>query len=134
MTMASALHTRCQECGHLSLVALPPRTLQRLLWVPRTAAGVQALLAISDEQARRPAVGSICASKLPWRIAGKGWNPHDSSFGARKELAKELNYTGDTNDSAAMNIWLHREVMSIVQLRKAERRRCYRVRCSRIIT
>lgn len=38
----------------------------------------------------------------------------DSSFGARKELAKELNYTGDTNDSAAMNIWLHRQVMNKV--------------------
>lgn len=36
----------------------------------------------------------------------------DSSLGARKELAKELNYTGDTNDSAAMNIWLHRQVMN----------------------
>jgi hypothetical protein len=35
----------------------------------------------------------------------------DSSLGARKELAKELNYTGDTNDSASMNIWLHKQVM-----------------------
>ena len=35
----------------------------------------------------------------------------DSSLGARKELAKELNYSGDTNDSAAMNIWLHKQVM-----------------------
>jgi hypothetical protein len=36
----------------------------------------------------------------------------DSSLGARKELAKELGYTGDTNDSASMNIWLHKQVMS----------------------
>jgi hypothetical protein len=35
----------------------------------------------------------------------------DSSLGARKELAKELSYTGDTNDSAKMNIWLHKQVM-----------------------
>ncbi|MGO9698133.1 MAG: DUF3597 domain-containing protein [Xanthobacteraceae bacterium] len=35
----------------------------------------------------------------------------DSSLPARKELAKELRYTGDTNDSAAMNIWLHKQVM-----------------------
>ncbi len=35
----------------------------------------------------------------------------DSSFSARKELAKELGYTADTNDSAAMNIWLHKQVM-----------------------
>ena len=35
----------------------------------------------------------------------------DSSPAARKELAKELNYTGDTNDSAKMNVWLHKQVM-----------------------
>ena len=35
----------------------------------------------------------------------------DSSLEARKTLAKELNYTGDTNDSASMNIWLHKQVM-----------------------
>jgi hypothetical protein len=35
----------------------------------------------------------------------------DSSLGARKELAKELGYTGDTNDSAKMNVWLHKQVM-----------------------
>lgn len=38
----------------------------------------------------------------------------DSSLNSRKELAKELNYTGDTNDSASMNIWLHRQVMNKV--------------------
>jgi Domain of unknown function (DUF3597) len=36
----------------------------------------------------------------------------DSSFAARKELAKELGYTGDSNDSATMNIWLHKQVMT----------------------
>lgn len=36
----------------------------------------------------------------------------DSSLAARKELAKELDYTGDTNDSATMNVWLHRQVMN----------------------
>ena len=36
----------------------------------------------------------------------------DSSLGARKELAKELGYTGDSNDSASMNIWLHKQVMT----------------------
>jgi hypothetical protein len=35
----------------------------------------------------------------------------DSSFSARKELAKELGYTGDTGDSATMNIWLHKALM-----------------------
>lgn len=35
----------------------------------------------------------------------------DSSLDARKELASELHYTGNTEDSAGMNVWLHREVM-----------------------
>jgi hypothetical protein len=35
----------------------------------------------------------------------------DSSLSARKELAADLNYTGDTNDSAKMNVWLHSAVM-----------------------
>jgi hypothetical protein len=35
----------------------------------------------------------------------------DSSLTARKELAGELHYTGDKNDSASMNIWLHSQVM-----------------------
>jgi hypothetical protein len=36
----------------------------------------------------------------------------DSSFAARKELAKELGYTGESNDSASMNVWLHKQVMT----------------------
>ena len=35
----------------------------------------------------------------------------DSSLAARKELAKELGYSGDTNDSATKNVWLHKQVM-----------------------
>jgi hypothetical protein len=36
----------------------------------------------------------------------------DSSLKARQELAKELKYDGDMNDSAKMNIWLHKQVMN----------------------
>ena len=36
----------------------------------------------------------------------------DSNLSARQELAKELRYTGDTQDSASMNIWLHKQVMT----------------------
>ena len=35
----------------------------------------------------------------------------DSDLASRKELAKELGYSGDVNDSATMNIWLHKQVM-----------------------
>ena len=36
----------------------------------------------------------------------------DSSLTARKDLAKELGYTGDMSDSASMNIWLHKQMMA----------------------
>lgn len=36
----------------------------------------------------------------------------DSSLSNRQALAKELQYSGDLNDSAAMNVWLHRQVMN----------------------
>lgn len=35
----------------------------------------------------------------------------DSSLAARKQLAQELHYTGNTDDSATMNVWLHQQVM-----------------------
>jgi hypothetical protein len=35
----------------------------------------------------------------------------DSSLTARKQLATELKYTGDMNDSASMNVWLHKQIM-----------------------
>jgi 3-oxoacyl-ACP reductase-like protein len=36
----------------------------------------------------------------------------DSSLAHRKALAAELGYTGSTEDSAAMNVWLHKQVMA----------------------
>lgn len=39
----------------------------------------------------------------------------DSSLSARKELAQDLHYTGDMNDSAAMNMWLSKEVIQKLQ-------------------
>ena len=36
----------------------------------------------------------------------------DSSLNARRELAADLNYSGDTRDTATMNMWLHKEVMN----------------------
>jgi hypothetical protein len=35
----------------------------------------------------------------------------DSSLDNRKELARELGYTGELNGSAEMNIWLHKATM-----------------------
>ena len=36
----------------------------------------------------------------------------DSSLTARKALAAELKYEGSTDDSAAMNVWLHKQVIA----------------------
>jgi hypothetical protein len=36
----------------------------------------------------------------------------DSGLTARKQLASELKYTGDTGDSATMNVWLHKQIMA----------------------
>jgi hypothetical protein len=53
--------------------------------------------------------------KLAWRTSivdlMKALNL-DSSLTARKQLANELKYTGDTNDSATMNVWLHKQIMT----------------------
>lgn len=39
----------------------------------------------------------------------------DSTLAERKELANELGYTGDTSDTASMNIWLHRQVIQRIR-------------------
>ena len=39
----------------------------------------------------------------------------ESSLAERKELADELGYTGDKSDSAAMNIWLHAQVIQKIR-------------------
>ena len=36
----------------------------------------------------------------------------DSGLGPRKQLAQELGYTGALDGSAAMNVWLHKQVMA----------------------
>jgi hypothetical protein len=61
------------------------------------------------------AVAAHKGEKLEWRTSIVDLMKAldiDSSLAARKDLAKELGYTGDTNDSATMNVWLHKQVMS----------------------
>jgi hypothetical protein len=66
---------------------------------------------------RRRRAGRACRAdkeKLDWRksiVDLMKLLKLDSSLTARKELAKELHYSGDMNDSASMNIWLHKQVM-----------------------
>ncbi len=79
-----------------------------------TAAPKTAASAPVDVAAILDAAVKANGQKLDWRNSivdlMKALNL-DSSLSARKELAGELNYSGDTNDSASMNIWLHKAVM-----------------------
>lgn len=67
-----------------------------------------------DVEAVLEGMASSNSQKLDWRhsivdlmkLVGI-----DSGLAARKSLAQELGYTGSTEDSATMNVWLHKEVM-----------------------
>lgn len=80
---------------------------------PNAPVGTATATAV-DVAATLDKMASSHGEKLDWRhsivdlmkLVGM-----DSSLAERKELAEDLKYTGDTNDSATMNIWLHKEVM-----------------------
>jgi hypothetical protein len=80
-----------------------------------TATAVQTPAAAVDVAAILTGLAAKNPEKLDWKhsivdlmkLVGM-----DSSHSARNELAKDLHYTGDPNDSASMNIWLHHEVMT----------------------
>lgn len=70
-----------------------------------------------DIEAHLDALAARAGEKLNWRTSIVDLMKLlgiDSSLQNRKELANELGYTGDMGDSAAMNIWLHRQVMTRV--------------------
>ena len=78
------------------------------------AAPAAASAAPVDVEAVLAAMAAKASQKLDWRhsiVDLMKLLDLDSSLTARKELAKELSYTGNTDDSAAMNIWLHKQVM-----------------------
>jgi 3-oxoacyl-ACP reductase-like protein len=67
-----------------------------------------------DVEAVCTALAAKAGQKLDWRhsiVDLMKLLDLDSSLTARKDLAKELGYTGDTGDSATMNVWLHKQVM-----------------------
>jgi hypothetical protein len=83
---------------------------------PATAPGVTAKAASAtvDVTAILDQLAASNSQKLDWRhsivdlmkLVGM-----DSSFASRKALAAELRFTGDTADSATMNMWLHKQVL-----------------------
>jgi Domain of unknown function (DUF3597) len=81
-----------------------------------TAAAPSAVPAQSvDVAAIVDKAAAATGEKLAWRTSivdlMKALNL-DSSLNARKELAKELKFTGDAHDSATMNVWLHKQIMA----------------------
>ncbi|CAN5470778.1 DUF3597 domain-containing protein [soil metagenome] len=82
---------------------------------PTAAAPAAAPIAQVDVEKILNDKAKASAEKLNWRTSIVDLMKLlglDSSLAARKELATELHYTGDMNDSASMNIWLHRQVMN----------------------
>lgn len=83
---------------------------------PTAPAGAPAATAASpvDVAARLDEMKKASSQTLNWResivdlmkLVGI-----DSDLANRRALAQELGYTGDTNDSAKMNVWLHKQVM-----------------------
>jgi hypothetical protein len=83
----------------------PPSPAQSPLATPGTAVDVGAVLGKLAAQNKE---------KLDWRrsiVDLMKLLKLDSSLAARKQLADELHYSGDKNDTATMNIWLHKQVM-----------------------
>ena len=86
---------------------------------PSTTAAPQAAPAQPvDVAAVLDSMNDLRSDKLNWRtsiVDLMKLTGMDSSLAERKELAGELGYTGDTSDTATMNIWLHRQVMQKIR-------------------
>jgi hypothetical protein len=79
-----------------------------------TSAPAAAPMSQVDVEAVLTKLASENKEKLDWRksiVDLMKLLKLDSGLSARKELATELGYTGNMNDSASMNIWLHKQVM-----------------------
>jgi hypothetical protein len=121
-SIVSAVFGRSAAATTASPAATPGATATVAPGVSPTAAPAAAPSATPSMLPQRVDIAAIvdkaaaaAGEKLDWRssivdlMKALGL---DSSLAARKELAKELNYTGNTNDSAAMNVWLHQQVMA----------------------
>jgi hypothetical protein len=81
---------------------------------PASAAGGKPMATV-DVAANLDALAKASKEKFDWRksiVDLMKLLKLDSSLASRKELAKELGYTGNMNDSATMNMWLHKQVMT----------------------
>jgi hypothetical protein len=77
-------------------------------------ASIDPNVSVVDVGALLDGLTAKAAEKLNWKVSIVDLMKLldiDSSLTARKELAKELHYDGDTHDSAKMNVWLHKEIL-----------------------
>ena len=105
--------------SHTATAATPAATAAAAPGAATPAAAAAAPAAAPAQPVDVDAVLSALAAKNPEKL---NWQTSivdlmklldmDSSLSARKELATELHYTGDMNDSASMNVWLIKQVMA----------------------
>jgi hypothetical protein len=101
-----------------SAQATPPSGQPRTSGAADEGAAQAAATAAAPQSVDVAAVLTDLASKNPQKL---DWRHSivdlmkllglDSGLPERKQLAQELGYGGDAGDSAAMNIWLHKQVM-----------------------
>ena len=103
--------------GHKAQAATPPAAAALpeggTMAAPQAAApAVPVAVSDVDVEANLAAMGQ--GKDLNWRTSIVDLMKLlgiDSSLANRKELARELGYTGDLEGSAEMNIWLHKATM-----------------------
>jgi hypothetical protein len=81
---------------------------------PAPAPTPAATMPVVDVEAMLEAKAKTFGRKVNWRtsiVDLMALVGIDNSLAERRELARELGYTGDMNDTAPMNIWLHKQVM-----------------------
>jgi hypothetical protein len=118
--LMSKIFTRSSAAAGASASSAPPTTSVAQSTQPSTApsAGSGGGAATATQQVDVTAILDGMAAKNPEKL---DWRHSivdlmklvgiDSTLNARKQLATELHYSGDQNDSASMNIWLHKEVI-----------------------
>ena len=113
MSIFKTILNKIFPSGHPATTDAPAEAASSPAAAPAASPAAPALPEV-DVQAVLTEMASRHPEKLNWRtsivdllkLLGL-----DSSLTARKQLAAELNYTGDTSDSASMNIWLHKQVI-----------------------
>ena len=81
---------------------------------PAPASAAPATMPVVDVEAMLEAKAKTYSHPVNWRtsiVDLMALVGIDNSLSERRALARELGYTGDMNDTAPMNIWLHKQVM-----------------------